>query len=229
MIRPLKIAIIDRNLSLVNQTHLYLKSCNLKIDVQYSLYDDDQIYELNNLDNIKLDLIIMSNTNLSALKMLREFLKQQQIANGKDKPNVIIFDDTVVNIERIHLMWEFSNSIILNRQKEDLLLAIQTVFNGGFYYSKEFSDYNENRGYFRRNANKMPLTKTEISVVKELIRDKTNQEIANTLYMSRRTVEYHITSCIQKFEVNSRVGLAVKALSLIEGESYDSLINELVK
>ncbi|UPW84172.1 LuxR C-terminal-related transcriptional regulator [Lysinibacillus sp. Ag94] len=229
MIRPLKIAIIDRNLSLVNQTHLYLKSCNLKIDVQYSLYDDDQIYELNNLDNIKLDLIIMSNTNLSALKMLREFLKQQQIANGKDKPNVIIFDDTVVNIERIHLMWAFSNSIILNRQKEDLLLAIQTVFNGGFYYSKEFSDYNENRGYFRRNANKMPLTKTEISVVKELIRDKTNQEIANTLYMSRRTVEYHITSCIQKFEVNSRVGLAVKALSLIEGESYDSLINELVK
>lgn len=229
MIRPLKIAIIDRNLSLVNQTHLYLKSCNLKIDVQYSLYDDDQIYELNNLDNLKLDLIIMSNTNLSSLKMLREFLKQQQIANGKDKPNVIIFDDTVVNIERIHLMWEFSNSIILNRQKDDLLLAIQTVFNGGFYYSKEFSGYNENRGYFRRNANKMPLTKTEISVVKELIRDKTNQEIANTLYMSRRTVEYHITSCIQKFEVNSRVGLAVKALSLIEGESYDSLINELVK
>ncbi|MFJ3387267.1 MULTISPECIES: LuxR C-terminal-related transcriptional regulator [unclassified Lysinibacillus] len=229
MIRPLKIAIIDRNLSLVNQTHLYLKSCNLKIDVQYSLYDDDQIYELNNLDKIKLDLIIMSNTNLSALKMLRGFLKQQHIANGKDKPNVIIFDDTVVNIERIHLMWEFSNSIILNRQKEDLLLAIQTVSSGGFYYSKEFSDYNENRGYFRRNANKMPLTKTEISVVKELIRDKTNQEIANTLYMSRRTVEYHITSCIQKFEVNSRVGLAVKALFLIEGESYDSLINELVK
>ncbi|NRG47522.1 response regulator transcription factor, partial [Bacillus sp. CRN 9] len=123
----------------------------------------------------------------------------------------------------------FSNSIILNRRKEDLLLAIQTVSNGGFYYSKEFSGYNENKGYFRNNVNKLPLTKTEISVVKELIRDKTNQEIANTLYMSRRTVEYHITSCIQKFEVNSRVGLAVKALSLIEKESYDSLINELVK
>lgn len=229
MIRPLKIAIIDRNLSLINQTHLYLKSCNIKINVQYSLYDEDEIFELNNLDKIQLDLIIMSNTNLSALKMLREFLKKQHLVNGQDKPIVIIFDDTVVNIERIHVMWEFSNSIILNRRKEDLLLAIQTVSNGGFYYSKEFSGYNENKGYFRNNVNKLPLTKTEISVVKELIRDKTNQEIANTLYMSRRTVEYHITSCIQKFEVNSRVGLAVKALSLIERESYDSLINELVK
>lgn len=226
---PLKTAIVDRNLSLVNQTHLFLKSSPIDIDVQYSVYIENEIFSLDDLATCDLDLIIMSNTNLSALKMLRKYLQQQHLLTGQESPMVMIFDDTVVNIQRIHLMWEISNSIILNRRKEDLLLAIQTLANGGFYYSKEFSGYNESKGYFRNNVNKLPLTKTEISVVKELIRDKTNQEIANTLYMSRRTVEYHITSCIQKFEVNSRVGLAVKALSIIERESYDSLMNELVK
>lgn len=52
----------------------------------------------------------------------------------------------------------------------------------------------------------------EMKVVQELLKDKTNQQIAEALYVSRRTVEYHIASAIQKLGVNSRVGLAVKIM-----------------
>ena len=56
------------------------------------------------------------------------------------------------------------------------------------------------------------LTKMEAKVVQELIKDKTNQEIAAALHISRRTVEHHIASAIDKYGVNSRVGLVVKTL-----------------
>ncbi|SDX08961.1 regulatory protein, luxR family [Marininema mesophilum] len=59
------------------------------------------------------------------------------------------------------------------------------------------------------------LTNMEKKVARELIKDKSNQEIADTLYISKRTVESHITSAIQKLRVKSRVGLAVKTTELL--------------
>ncbi|MGG4264549.1 response regulator transcription factor [Peribacillus simplex] len=226
MKRKLNIAIIDRNLALINQTHLYLKASPISNEVVHSICEAERLVEILKFDRYNLDIIIMSDTNLLPLNVLNEYLLiiNKRKNKKKKKPVVIIFDDTKVEIKRIHLMWEFSNSIILNREKQDLLLAIQSVSNGAFYYSKEFSGYSENTGYFRNNVSELPLTKTEKSVVKELIRDKTNQEIADTLFMSRRTVEYHITSCIQKFEVNSRVGLAVKAIGMLEKESLEYIM-----
>ncbi|QKG84498.1 helix-turn-helix transcriptional regulator [Kroppenstedtia pulmonis] len=66
----------------------------------------------------------------------------------------------------------------------------------------------------------LPLTFMELKVVQELLKDKTNQQIADALYISRRTVESHITSAIRKLGVNSRVGLVVKMMDCYRSFCY---------
>ncbi|MCM3038920.1 response regulator transcription factor [Paenibacillus motobuensis] len=54
------------------------------------------------------------------------------------------------------------------------------------------------------------LTPTEREVLVLMAKENTNQEIADVLAMSKRTVEYHIASIIQKLGVKTRVGAVAK-------------------
>lgn len=54
---------------------------------------------------------------------------------------------------------------------------------------------------------KMPLTKRELEIVRLIAHDMTTREIANTLFISERTVETHVTNMLNKLGLNSRVQL----------------------
>ncbi|GCF76747.1 DNA-binding response regulator [Bacillus cereus] len=63
------------------------------------------------------------------------------------------------------------------------------------------------------------LTSAEQRILLLISKDKTNYEISTDLSISKRTVEYHISSIIRKLGVDSRVGAVVKGIKkgLIEG------------
>lgn len=56
------------------------------------------------------------------------------------------------------------------------------------------------------------LTMTEIEILNLISKEKNNQEIAKELHISKRTVEYHLTSIYQKLGVYSRVGAIMKGM-----------------
>lgn len=56
------------------------------------------------------------------------------------------------------------------------------------------------------------LTMTEIGISGLISKEKSNQEIAKELHISKRTVEYHLTSIYQKLGVYSRVGAIMKGM-----------------
>ncbi|WP_374724527.1 response regulator transcription factor [Calidifontibacillus erzurumensis] len=58
------------------------------------------------------------------------------------------------------------------------------------------------------------LTMTEIKILHLISKEKNNQEIAKELHISKRTVEYHISSIFQKLGVNSRVGAVMKGMEM---------------
>jgi two-component system vancomycin resistance associated response regulator VraR len=60
----------------------------------------------------------------------------------------------------------------------------------------------------------MILTETETKILKLLVEENTNEEIAKEMYISRRTVESHISNIFRKLEVDSRIGAVRKAISL---------------
>jgi len=64
--------------------------------------------------------------------------------------------------------------------------------------------------------NKSILTKREKEVFKLLVENKTTVEIADTLYISEKTVRNHISNVMQKLGVKGRAGAVVELLKLGE-------------
>lgn len=108
-----------------------------------------------------------------------------------------------------------ANAIIKKERKLEFQRALSIIEQGGYYISSDLEKFNHEKSNIlssTRHETLTLLTEMELKVVEEIILDKTNQEIAETLFLSKRTVEYYVTSCIQKLEVNSRVGLAVEII-----------------
>jgi DNA-binding NarL/FixJ family response regulator len=58
------------------------------------------------------------------------------------------------------------------------------------------------------------LSPREMIVVKELLKGKTNKEIASTLFVTEKTVKFHFTNIFRKMRVKNRVQLFYVVLSL---------------
>lgn len=67
--------------------------------------------------------------------------------------------------------------------------------------------------WFFSNCNKLPspITEREFEVLKLLVLGKSNNQIAKELFISVHTVKAHVSSILEKFLVEDRVQLAVKA------------------
>lgn len=59
---------------------------------------------------------------------------------------------------------------------------------------------------------KRPISAREYDVLKLLVQGKTNLEIAKELFISVHTAKAHVSSILEKFEVEDRVQVAVKAV-----------------
>lgn len=58
------------------------------------------------------------------------------------------------------------------------------------------------------------LTKTELNILRLVVDEYTNEKIAQELYISRRTVESHISNICRKLDVKSRIGIVREAIKL---------------
>jgi two-component system vancomycin resistance associated response regulator VraR len=58
------------------------------------------------------------------------------------------------------------------------------------------------------------LSETELKVLELMVYEHTNEEIAQKLYISKRTVESHVSDILQKLNVNSRAGAVREAVKL---------------
>ena len=105
--------------------------------------------------------------------------------------------------------------------KNEFLKAIKMVYNGGKYFSGDISDiimshYVENKKSDNENS-KTPshgLTKKEIEILQLILTGKTNQEIADELDKSKRTIETHRFNLMKKLQVKNLIELTRKANEL---------------
>ncbi len=105
-----------------------------------------------------------------------------------------------------------------NTSKKELLAAIRTIFSGSVFFSNEVSDIilksyvnNANPDSPREGSEEM-LTKREKEVLTFFAEGKTNQEIADQLYISIRTVESHKNHIMQKLNLRTPVDLVKFAI-----------------
>ncbi len=83
----------------------------------------------------------------------------------------------------------------------ELITAVKQTFAGNHVFPQHAVNLSVDR-----------LTHKEFEVLKLIAEDKTNMEISSALKLSKRTVERHISSIIQKMDANSRVGAVVNGI-----------------
>jgi len=101
--------------------------------------------------------------------------------------------------------------LIKNSKKEEFYNAIETVLRHKRYLSGELSEkmidkvLNQNSAIHEQDS--IHLTRREIDILQKISDDRNNQEIADELHISLRTVETHRRNLMQKLKVNTMVGL----------------------
>jgi two-component system response regulator NreC len=111
--------------------------------------------------------------------------------------------------------------MLKNIEPAEMLSAIKTIFSGKKYYCNDVSikllEVEEEKTIQKIRSKKI-LTRRETEVLQMIAREMTNDEIAQKLYVAKRTVDTHRQNLIKKLEVKNTVGLlrAACKLKLVE-------------
>lgn len=104
--------------------------------------------------------------------------------------------------------------LLKNVTRKIITHAIEVIINGGNFYSEELLVHFTN-SYFQNNKKKqedLQITKREMEVLQLISKGLTNQEIADNLFISKRTVDGHKNSLIVKTGSKNMVDLLVYSI-----------------
>jgi DNA-binding NarL/FixJ family response regulator len=122
------------------------------------------------------------------------------------------FDDT--HYIRQVLRNGASGYVLKNADQQSIVAAIHTVMEGEEFIDESIKKLliHESITGQRRSMYEIPLTKREKEILKLIAEENTNQQIADTLFISLRTVETHRLNITQKLGVKNAAGLVKEAI-----------------
>lgn len=109
--------------------------------------------------------------------------------------------------------------LLKNSDDVEVKKAIDTVMKGEMYYSGEVTKIVMSSLTNKKNLRKAPvtgeiqLTSREKEVLELILKEYSNQEIADELFISARTVEVHKRNLIEKTGAKNLAGLVLYAIS----------------
>lgn len=101
-----------------------------------------------------------------------------------------------------------SGYVLKNIGQPELIMALEKIAAGGIYFSEEVM-----KELLRSQQNKKPLAKQvhltdrELEIIRLIEKELNNRQIAETLFISERTVETHRKNILRKTGTNSVIGL----------------------
>jgi two-component system nitrate/nitrite response regulator NarL len=111
---------------------------------------------------------------------------------------------------------EADGYILKNAGKDELLKAIHRISNGGTYFSQDIIPliYNQYHKEKIQNEQLSLLTTREREILSLIVKEMTSEEIAETLFISKKTVDNHRQHILEKTGCKSTVGLVKFAIRL---------------
>jgi DNA-binding NarL/FixJ family response regulator len=110
--------------------------------------------------------------------------------------------------------------VLKGQGMKEFVEAIKTVAKGDNYFSKPVSEImlkqitrKSNSTSSQKKSDIIHLTKRETEILKLIAEEFTNQEIAEKLFISQRTVDSHRGALIQKLNVKNTAGLVKYAIN----------------
>jgi len=109
---------------------------------------------------------------------------------------------------------EADGYILKDSGKEELLNAIHRIINGGTYFSQDIIPliYNQYHREKVQNEQISVLTSREREILSLIVKEMTSEEIADALFISKKTVDNHRQHLLEKTGCKSTVGLVKFAI-----------------
>lgn len=167
------------------------------------------------LSNHKFDLIItdISMPVMDGLKLMEKISKDY----GDQKVLVLTMIDEYRHIKQM-LSLGVKGFLFKNASQSEMILAIHKTLNGETYYSAEVTQIIiNNLSKKKLNGNErltveVPLTSREKQVLKLIVKEYSNAQIADELFISIRTVDSHKHNLLEKTGSKTLAGLVVYAI-----------------
>jgi DNA-binding NarL/FixJ family response regulator len=102
---------------------------------------------------------------------------------------------------------DISGYLLKNVGKQQLVEALEKIAGGGIYFSEEVLDELERTSKRKKQKEEAHLTDREVEIIRLIEKEYNNKLIAETLYISERTVETHRKNIFRKTNTNSVIGL----------------------
>ena len=102
---------------------------------------------------------------------------------------------------------DIAGYVLKNIGKEELSAAIEKIAGGGIYFSDHVLDELERFSNVKKENEAAHLTQREVEIIGLIEKEMSNKEIADTLFISERTVETHRKNIFRKTKTNSVIGL----------------------
>lgn len=102
---------------------------------------------------------------------------------------------------------DISGYVLKNIGKQELVKAIEKIAAGGIYFSEEVIDELQKASQRKKQKEEAHLTARELDIIRLIEKEFNNKLIAETLFISERTVETHRKNIFRKTNTNSVIGL----------------------
>lgn len=102
---------------------------------------------------------------------------------------------------------DISGYVLKNIGKQELIKALEKIAEGGIYFSEEVIQELQKTSQRKKENEEAHLTGREIEIVSLIEKEYNNKQIAETLFISERTVETHRKNIFRKTGTNSVIGL----------------------
>ncbi len=166
----------------------------------------DKIENNSPLDVIIVDINLGESNGIEVTKMITQQYPHIKVL-------ALSMHDEVIHIANM-LEAGAMGYILKNTGMNELIAAIKAVAEGENYFSKEVSTAlmhsflsRKKRSTYRNQVCLEDLTKRETEILKLIAEEYTNQEIAEKLFISPRTVDTHRRNLILKLNAKNTAGL----------------------
>lgn len=102
---------------------------------------------------------------------------------------------------------DIAGYVLKNIGKKDLVEALHKIAGGGIYFSDEILNELDKFSHVKKQNEDAHLTAREIEIIGLIEDEMSNKEIADTLFISERTVETHRKNIFRKTKTGSVIGL----------------------
>ena len=213
----IKILIIDDHRIVRDGIKLYLDN-----DPEYEIvaegssgYDAINLMKQKEVDLILMDINMEGMDGIETTKKIME-----------EHPQVKVIAITMHNdYQHIKAMMDAGAGgyLLKNCDESELKHALKAVTEDDIYYSKEvaqtvMNNLAKKRSKSRSEALATPLTPREKEVYQLIMEEYSNQEIADKLFISVRTVEVHKRNLLEKTGAKNTTGLVLYA---VKNELFD--------